>query len=208
MGYQLSKEQRMDMVFKGMSPLDPQQVIQYIKTGGRGKTFQEAQERASFLIGEDIFKKKSLGSAHESERDYDEAYGAVGLETKAPKRPTNFREQLGEDMASYGTNAGGVVSSDKLLSLRENIGSVQQQTTKINKSPEEIYKLGYKHCIAYLNAFIINLKNPNTNSRNEVFKALKNVISTEQKLQGSNLLNAYKKGCIKGETEMYNKLKS
>ena len=203
MAYKLTQEQKMDMVMKGMSPIDPQQVEEYFKTRGRGKPMKEALERVSYLVGDNVLKQ-TMGSAHEKESDYDTAYKAVGLDfgNSGGSRPaTNFRQQLENDMAGY--ESSGSVSATQLLSLRES----ETRRSAPSGTPEQYYKHGYKLGIAYLNAFIINLKNPNSNSRFELLKALKKITDTEGKLNG-NLLNAFKKGCIKAENEMYNKLKS
>ncbi len=204
MAYKLTQEQKMDMVMKGMSPLDPQQVEEYFKTRGRGKPMKEALERVGYLVGNDVLKQ-GMGGAHEKESDYDTAYKAVGLDFGGGggSRPaTNFRQQLENDMSNY--QSSGVVSTSELLSLRE---SNVRKPSAPSGTPEQYFKHGHKLGIAYLNAFIINLKNPNSNSRIEILKALKKISDVESKLNG-NLLNAFKKGCIKAENEMYNKLKS
>jgi hypothetical protein len=205
----------MDMVMKGLSPINPQHVSQYLSTGGRVRaSMQEAQERIETMVGRDAYNKRSLGAAHESERDYQKIPGyseLVGGSGNGEYRtPRNAREQMLEDMDGYGGNgrpASNIISSDRLLSLRERT-ETRQPARKPQGSEQDYYKKGYSLTIKYLNAFILNIKAPSSEGRLVLYKALKDVLTYEATVKSNqNLALAFKKGCNKAETEMYGKLK-
>ena len=212
----LSQKDKMDMVMKGLSPINPEHVSQYLSTGGRVRaSMQEAQERIETMVGRDAYNKKSLGAAHESERDYqkipgyDELVGGKGS-GGAYRAPRNPREQMMQDMESYGSSgrpASNTITSDRLLSLRERT-EPRQQVRKPQGSEQEYYKKGYSLTIKYLNAFILNIKAPSSEGRLTLYKTLKDVLTFEASVKSNqHLALAFKKGCNKAETEMYGKLK-
>lgn len=216
----LTQAQKMDMVMKGLSPLNPDHLQTYFQSRGNVRTsFQEQAERLSTLIGTDpsgksIFHQRTnLGSSRESDRDYDVAFQKTGLaDSAATSRPvaTNPRMLMEQDMEGYYSSAPGsnVISSSQLLSLREN-NSMPAPTKQSPVNKQQAYQTGYKSTISYLNAFIINIKKPSINSRMQLFKELKRVMEIEQKLRNNpEALGAFRKGCDKAEAEMYNKLKS
>lgn len=207
----LTQAQKMDMVMKGLSPINPEHVQTYIQNRGAVRaSMQEQTERLSTLIGNDVYRRNDLGSGKESERDLDMAYQKTGLiDTPSRAATRDPRQMLAQDMEGYYSNKGmNSIDSSRLLSLRESSSVSQPQAQPITTNVKQAYQLGYKSSITYLNAFIINVKNPSINSRMQLFKELRKIMEIEQKLKGKpDVLGAFRKGLDKGETEMYNKLK-
>lgn len=216
---QLSQQDKMNMVMKGLSPINPEHIQAYFQNRGRVNTIMsEAIERVKYVVGDDAWGVKSLGAGHEKESDYNGIPNynqIVGLPDNMQRRVArNPREQMLEEMDAY-ENKGSVLDSDRLLSLRNRIGGPQRQpqrrlteTAAAVGNEQQLYKKGYSLSIKYLNSFIKNLQKPSSINRTELYQSLKDVLLYENKLKSQQkLLNAFKKGCIKAETEMYTKLK-
>jgi len=211
----ISSQQRMDMVLKGLNPLLESDVKSYLQKGGNIRKNQEAlMERFSTLVGHDILEKGSLGSANEKETEYGTAYKESGLpiginagyeQDFIPTTPQDYRKKALQQLNEY-ENAGlKEIDGDELLSLRRPTKTYPETSNK----KQNYKKIGYELSIQYLNAFIVNLKDPNTKNRLELFKKLKSVLETENKLKNSpTACNEFKKGCIEAEDKMYNQLKS
>jgi len=217
---QLTTEQRMMMIQKGMSPLDPEQVRVFLEHGGRVKASPEdMKERLVSLIGEDAYYRKNLGSGNESERQYSQAY-AGGDYTGQERSSSGIideqtaKQRLFEDMDSYasGKPMSKTIDSSQLMSLKEDRfeGSVlNQQSKKITK--EEAKKMqdaGYGFTIKYLNAFIMNLKEPSYENRIVLYENLLKVLKNDEKLNKNEMKQKYyRNGCTIAEKEMHQKLK-
>jgi len=195
---QLSPSERIDMIQKGLSPLNPDHIRSYFNNRGQINTsLQEKVERVQTLIGEDISSGRNLGSAKESERDYDKAYGNEnsGLNKGG-------RSSIQDDLGSYGAPTR-TIDSGSLMSLKKN----KPQTRISENNSKDYRKIGYDLTIEYLNKFIINIKNPSAKGRFELFKSLKSILEYETKLKSNaSLLQRFRNGCNEAETEMYEKI--
>ena len=196
---QISPSQRMQMVLKGLNPLNEKDVRGFL-SGSIGQG--EKLERAKTLIGEDAFNNTNLGHSKHSEREGPNLDGSISKVSKKENRSLN--EQLQEDLDDYTAPVSSDLSGKLQMNLLNN--SPQRQQTPVNI--KEYETMGYKNTIVYLNSFILSLKTPNSENRLNVYTSLTNVLKAEQKIKvNKNALKAYQQGCMRAEKEMFDKLK-
>lgn len=200
--FTITNQQRMEMIMRGLSPLNPSHVTQFINKNGQIRASDTAAiERAKVVLGETI--NYSLG--HSKDRgivanEFREQYGLTEI-----KQPKTVQEQLVEDMQDYG--GSGVLDTNMLL---ERAGRNVQQQPKQNTNVDvkKFKELGHSHTITYLNAFIMSLKNPSAQSRIDVYNKLMAIMKNQQKLQANpTAFKAYEQGCIAAEKMLYSKIK-
>jgi len=193
--FNLTKKQRLDMQMQGLSPLNPEHVEKYINAGGNvGTSMKESIERAKTLIGEEAFANTSLGHKDSWSGGHVKSTGNI---------ETDIRNQLKNDMEGY-SNKRNLMESLEDFDIP--VRRTKQPTSQV--SVQEIQQLGYTNTIAYLNAFIRNLKNPTSAGRMEIYKTLQASLQKEQSFKNNqNALKAYQSGCKKAESEMFDKLR-
>lgn len=214
-GTNLNSSQRLDMVQKGLSPLNEEHVKMYIENNGNIKASkQEFQNRLKTLIGEAAYSKQDVGSGRESESQYVKAY--EGGDYSAIDRSNGVldeqsaRKRINEDMDILSSSQTmKTISSDRLYSLHEDNSDSVLNRNKSSVDDQKMKDAGYKHTIQYLNAFIVNLKSPSYNNRINLYDSLLKVLKNDKKLANhSNKQKQYRLGCQLAEKEMYNKIKS
>ena len=193
---ELTKQQRLDMQLKGLSPLNPDHVQEYMNNNGKIKSsITEKVERAKILIGEQAFNNMTgMNNTYASEN-----YKSNQQQQSTPmNKEAMARKMLQEDMNNYGSSSGNV----DLSSSFENFNSSPKQQQVDLKS---IYKNGYDDSKVYLNSFIRTLNQ--SGDRIEIFKALQIILKKKQKYQSNvNVSSAYEKGVAKAEQELLQKL--
>lgn len=213
---QLNTEQRLDMVQKGLSPLNEEHVKKYIENGGMIRaSMKDTQERLKTLIGENAYGKVNLGGAGETEQQYVQAMNG-GEYTSNDVNVTNeksIRERMTEDLNTYydptSTRLNSInLNSNRLMSLNKR-ERVMEQKNIGKEEALKIQSIGYQTCIKYLNAFIINIKTPSYENRKQLYDCLFKVLKNDEKVQGNEQkMKYYRSGCKKAEEEMYAKLKN
>lgn len=192
---ELTKEQRLDMQLKGLSPLNPDHVQEYMSNKGKIKnSITDKVERAKILIGEQAFNNMTgMNNTYASEN-----YRSNQQQSTPMNKEAMARKMLQEDMNNYGSSSGNV----DLSSSFENFNpSPKQQQIDL----KAIYKNGYDDSKAYLNSFIRTLNQ--SGDRIEIFKSLQVILKKKQKYQSNaNVSGAYEKGVVKAEQELLQKL--
>jgi len=217
----LTRAQRMDMVSKGLNPLDPSHLQKYIQTRGQVRMgVNESAERLKNLIGIDAFNK-DLGCSKESDSQYQQAANATGLTGGLYSHPEfqNYNEDEADSMGMTGVefmrqqmgNMNNNPQFQKIKSrIKENSNTKTSQQNNQPNNLNQFYRKGYDLTIEYLNAFIMNVKNPSTQNRLQVFNLLKQVLQFESKLQNEGVnvnLSNFRQGCAMAENELYQKIK-
>lgn len=214
----ITSEQRMDMIMKGLSPASDRDIQKYVK--GELPSLQERAKKATVLTG-----GMRTASSNEQEitlptGDFSSGNGEMAYLGNVDKyesgnysKPAqsshqsqrSLQRQMIDDMNQYEESAGKVFKSDDLLSFKKR---------SINEAPMEntgAEAQGYANAREYLNAFVINLQNENYsssfNERMKLYKALKKCLEEENKLKNdSSSLQAYKKGVLRAEKAMLQKM--
>lgn len=191
----ISKEQRVDMVLKGLSPLNPEHVEKYIQ--GYRLDNKDKMERI-----QKIFKATSnnLGGGLEVTPSVGEEFNEAVYQK--PKQ-TDIRSQLNEDLANYvsGPTNNNFNTNDFVSIKKENPTAIS----------ESLKQLGFTQAKDYLNLFVISLQNSDMNNsfnnRLKLFKALKLCLETENKLKNNTIkMKLYREGVVQAEKAMLNKL--
>lgn len=258
----LTPAQRMDLIQRGYSPMNPYDVQAY-KQGKR------PTEDVGVIAGANDRRFSTMGMTRASERDtiqarqeYNFDFGNVEVPDGYRYDPSelgilgdsnsNFnqspREELSSKLDSYGNNFGGDLNSklQSKLSLRGSLpdpARVKSRTpvanmpydnefgnddglddfrsipqtpkTKIIRpgrgitslTPTDAKKLGVKNGLLYINAFIVNIKNPSMASRVKLIDAMNNMIKAEERIP-EMYLKSYYDGVSIAEKAFHNKLKN
>lgn len=183
----LSSKQRMAMISEGLSPFNPEHIKKYINREPIDNN--EKLERIKTLFE----NANDLGSGKEKDVNPMSSNMNVNQVDAAPSSPSDFKKSVKEEMSNYGKSAGAVINSDSLLSLKQKPNNYKQE--------------GFNKAKEYLNAFVINLQNPNSTNRLNLYKALQECLKIEMNLKNKpNELNSYKEGVKEAEIAMFEKL--
>lgn len=194
----LTASQRMEMVMKGLSPLNDEHVQNYL--AGNGISNQDRAMRAKSLVGE----AQNLGSSGEKEIFIDVENGRTNPEeyTRGSSQPDvrSLRKQLNEEMESY-AESDADFNQEGFKSLK------RRDTPKAVASNEEIMQEGFSNAKQYLNAFVTNLTESELENsysqRLKIFKLLKVCLEAEAKYKNNSIaLKFYRNGVLKAEKKM------
>jgi len=194
----ITAKQRMDMLMKGLSPVNPEHIKKYLS--GNGPSLQEKQERVKELFGD---TPQNLGSGREVDTvppvgEYNEKSIA-----KSEAKSRNPKQILNEEMTGYTSNIGKTISADDLLSFKK---TEPKPVSKTSISQE-----GYENAKNYINAFVKTIQGQSIkdsyNLRLQLFKALKVCLESEGKYKNNQgALAEYRKGVLKAEETFLNNL--
>jgi hypothetical protein len=207
----LTAEQRMEMVMRGLSPLNPTEVNAYLK--GYGLSAKDKQEKLKLLLGE----ATNLGGAHEKEMIVEDGADPEQYIRQQPQGPSveSLRRQLDEDLSDYVSApiqprrqpqrqaVGGSFDTDGLMGF--------DKPSKPQVSHEDIMQEGFNLAKNYLNAFVTNLQESASDTtyvnRVALFKHLKASLEAEAKYKNNpQALKSYRAGVLKVEKAMLQKL--
>lgn len=207
----LSVQERLDMQLKGFNPFDPSDVKRY-KSGGAASVRENINRR------QESFKNSVSGKGGDPEIDAESLItrGVTfnGSEdddfdiAKTFKKPTtqqDMKQALREEMnSSYGNNAGKTFTTDDFYVPKKPVapGPIQQSQQGVDYKNE-----GFVAARQYLNAVMLNLQSPSTQSRLNIFKLVKICLEGEQKYKDNpQALQLYRQGVVMAEQTMYQKL--
>ena len=221
----LTPAQRMDFVQRGYNPMSPIDVARYFKN-------QRPAEGLSELAG--VNKYKSLGGGTVDPRD-NGLLNELGAEhredimdgTRQISATSNPREDVRGMMEDYGSGLGDLDNKISRISERVQDNRQQrvlgpgpsrqpQQDRRLIQTPRQTLpivtesakakKVGYTMGIRYINAFIENIKNPNSTNRQALMKEMNSLILVEDKIDPS-IIKEYRQGIAIAESELYAKIK-
>ena len=196
----ISPQQRLDMIGKGMSPINPEHILAYLN----GKNIKVNQmERVKTMIGEqNLFRsaghsKESAFSEAQAGQEYTPS-NAFNTNTPIGDNPADIKKQMMMEMDGYANSTGSV--SPSLLSLNPQ----QKNTNKMNLN--EVVSVGKTLATNYYNAFIKSIQNPSTAAHMQVYKALKEMLEREKSLQNTAGLPHYQKSVNEVAKQMHNQI--
>jgi hypothetical protein len=201
----LSPEDRINMQLMGLRPTNPADVKRY--KSGKGLSSQEKIERAKVLFE----GTNNLGGANERDEDITGKVGHVIpmeeiMREEAPRQMTekDYRSQVNDSMSDYTSSGGKTFTTDDLMSFKRPQQKVNESVASVQKVNVEQVKLeGFNASKQYLNAFVINLQQPNTQNRLNLFKLLKVCLEGEAKYKNNPAaITAYKQGVAQAEQAM------
>lgn len=213
----ISAEDRMEMLMRGLNPLDPKEVQAYRK--GYGISKQEKEERLKTLLGEHT---TNLGGANEKEILVEEGdptrYMSNGNQGNDI---ANLRRQMDAELENYVSEPRTMPQPTRQpqrqrQQLNESAFDTDglmgfDEPAKPRQSIEEIAAQGFNDAKAYLNSFVMNLKeSANNNSyvnRMTLYKNLKLCLEAESRYKNNpQALQSYRTGVLKAEKAMLTKL--
>ena len=222
----ISPVQRIDMVQRGYSPMNPIDVENYLN--------HKAPSGAMFKIATEILEEgtstNSFGEKHMSyEKDYQKIaqYFEKGEKedidfldksnsSNSKVEKINPKEKIKNSLEDYGENNNfskrGINEKLSEALNKRNIKKTVSSTKNLINMPKnnkeyitegaQAKNLGYKYGCNYLNAFILNLKSPSSENRTHLIKELNTMILKEESIHSSVIIE-YRRGVEMAESELY-----
>lgn len=197
----ITASQRIEMIMKGLSPLNQAEVDAFLR--GYGVSPKDKQERVKLLVGE----ATNLGGSHEREMIIDDADPDKYIASNdSPKGPSiaSMRQRLNEELDDY------VSTPTKKIEF-DTDGLMGFKTQKKQQSSEGIMQEGFNYAKDYLNAFVSNLQESEGSTsyvnRMKLYKSLKLCLEAETKYkENPQALKNFRAGVLKAEKAMLQKL--
>lgn len=226
----ISPAQRIDMVQRGYSPMNPVDVDNYLNH----KAPSGAMLQISTEVLEEGTSMNSFGEKHMSyEKDYQKLASHFdnkgdidvdSLERVAPRTldRVNPKEEVRDKLGNYGgkndnlprrgvneklSEALGKRSIERPVSPTKGLISIPKDNREYITEGAQAKSLGYKHGCSYLNAFIVNLRAPSSENRIKLIKELNTMVLKEESIHPS-IVAEYRRGVSTAESELYKNLKS
>jgi len=229
----LSPQVRMEMVQYGYNPLNPEDYQRYLQrqkpSGQMNEIMSKGLEEGQSLykMGEghmnsakDMAVIKSALAEGEHNIDPDHLKNAPDVdfehsnvwentsEVNENSDPREIKKSLGDRVSNYAPRNVNEKLKQVLETKKVPIQIPKKIDTKtyITESTKAS-SLGYINACNYINSFIKQLKNPSNEGRIAFIEALNKTIVEEEKIH-PNILQHYRDGITKAETELYNKIKT
>jgi hypothetical protein len=232
---QISPRIRIDMIQKGYNPMNPEDVqryinhqqpigdikyitTEYVKEGQDVNTMGEKHMsyRKDYAAIKQTFNEGNLDldTLDDVEKISDTEDG-LPQDTQIENPISNPRQHLKKIMENTREHKSNI--NDRLNnSIFNNVPQKAQQKNKfitIPKSQKEYItevkqatSLGYTQACKYINAFIMQIKNPTLEGRIKFINEINEMILTEEKIH-PQILHEYRKGIAKAELEFYQNIK-
>lgn len=226
----ISVTQRIDMIQKGYSPMNPEDVKNYIEN----KPPTGCMLQISTEILEEGTTTNSFGEKHMNyESDYRQLAQHLenkkvldidSLEKAVSKTPEKIETKsfIRNSLSNYGNENNSNLTKNINEKLTHVLGKTKENLSQktspnlINLPKEKktyitesihAKNLGYKYGCNYLNAFITNIKGPTFQNRIKFIEELNTLILKENDIHPT-VLEEYRKGIAIAENELYKKIKS
>lgn len=211
----LNAQQRWQMVQEGYNPLNPESIQRWVNKLPPDRQLAGTAAKA---------KKESLGSRNQNDN---KDYSYLGQETRGSiedfdNQPRKSGREHVKELINDNYNYGGGSNIEERVRTRldmnsshnEKVGPIKKprmiEETKSQKKmiteAKEAVNVGYRNGIAYLNAFVANLREPSFVTRQALIERLNVLVTTEDNVVDEQL-KYYRGGIAKAEKEMYAKLK-
>jgi len=199
----ITSAQRVDMIQRGLNPINPAHVQKYLSGDKRGSV-NENIERVKAIMGDKL--NSSLGHAKESDREPTpgQEYNPNNFNsTPIQDDVQSIKQSMREEMNTYANKPMENISDLMSFDMPQQRPAPQQQNKeKIN----EAVATGKNLAVNYFNSFIQSLQQPSTQANLKVYKALKALLEQENALKSNAVLPHFQKSVTEVTSQMYKRI--
>lgn len=193
----ISAAQRVDMIQRGLNPLNPTHVQNYLH-GNKRANINENIERVKAIMGDKL--NSSLGHGRENDKDPVPGQEYNGGNFAQNNNVQSMRQNMVEDMDDYVNQP--MRSTDELMSFDPPVAPRNNNKASL----QEAAASGKTLAVNYFNAFIQSLQQPSTQAHMKVYKALRALLEQEGQLKNNPALPHFQKSVSDVTGQMYKRI--